>query len=472
MLYQSSFLSRTPFVRHYRVLRSAAAPQRQHRVMAGERVRVVALDAMAVVVATTAGRSWAASLILAAGTVVALGATGLYRPRLRLSVLDEVPGTLLAVGATWAVDGWIVPPVPAPALPAAALWWWWLVVAACVVIARALGYSGLRRRRCRDGGESAVVVGAGGVAVRLAEVLLARPEFGLRPVGFVDAGPDGHNRALPVPLLGPIDALTQIVDQQQARHVIVAFPAAMDAELVAALRECRQQGRTVFVVPRLFELNVDCVRAEPVEGIPIVRMEPPPTQRGTWRMKRIIDVIGAGLGLVLLSPLFLLCALAVRWESGRKRVLFHQERVGAHGRRFRMMKFRTLSPSSDAESQAQWSISGDPRVGPVGRLLRCSSLDELPQVVNVLRGDMSLVGPRPERPFFVEKFRSDHRRYMDRHRVPAGMTGWAQIHGLRGDTSIEARASFDNYYIENWSLGLDIKIMLRTVSTLIRFRDG
>jgi exopolysaccharide biosynthesis polyprenyl glycosylphosphotransferase len=436
--------------------------------MAGERVCIAALDAAAVLMATSAG-GWAASLIAAAGTVVALAAIGQYRPRLRLSALDEAPGVLLAVGATWAVDGWLIPPVPAAALPAAPLWWW-LVVGACVVIARALGYWALRRRRRRHGGEPAVVVGAGGVAVRVAQVLLARPEFGLRPVGFLEAVDHKPGRALPVPFLGPIDALPQVASQQQARHVIVAFPAATDAELVAILRECRQQGRTVFVVPRLFEMNIDCVGAEPVEGIPLIRMRPPPTQRGAWRMKRVIDVIGAVLSLVLLSPLFLVCVLAVSWEIGRDRVLFHQERVGAHGRRFHMMKFRTLTPSSDAESQAQWSISGDPRVGPVGRLLRGTSLDELPQVVNVLRGDMSLVGPRPERPFFVEKFRSDHPRYMDRHRVPAGMTGWAQIHGLRGDTSIRDRAAFDNYYIENWSLGLDIKIMLRTVWALIRFR--
>jgi lipopolysaccharide/colanic/teichoic acid biosynthesis glycosyltransferase len=214
------------------------------------------------------------------------------------------------------------------------------------------------------------------------------------------------------------------------------------------------------------------VKAESVHGIPIVRMPPPPTRRRTWRLKRIVDVIGAVLSLVLLSPLFLLCALAVGRESGRDRVLFRQERVGAHGRRFHMMKFRTLSPSSDVESETRWSVNGDPRVGAVGRLLRDTSLDELPQILNVLRGDMSLVGPRPERPFFVEKFRSAHRCYMDRHRVPAGMTGWAQVHGLRGDTSIEQRAIFDNYYIENWSLGLDIKIMLLTIWALIRSPNG
>jgi exopolysaccharide biosynthesis polyprenyl glycosylphosphotransferase len=438
--------------------------------LATEHVRILALDAMAMIVATNAGGSLAARLIIVGGTLLVFAAIGLYQRRLRLSALDQAPEILLVIGAVWAVSGWIAPPVPAPDFPAAALWWW-LTVAGCVVAARALGYSALRRRRRRGGGEPTVVAGAGGVGVRLAQILLSRPEFGLRPVGFVDAA-DRHPQCLPAPFLGPIDALPHIADQQRARHVLVAFPATVDAELVAALRACGQAGRTVLVVPRLFEMNVGCLKAESVQEIPIVRMPPPPTWRRTWRLKRVIDVTGAGLSLVLLSPLLLLCALAVSWESGRDRVLFRQERVGAHGRRFHMMKFRTLSPSSDAESQTQWSVNGDPRVGPVGRLLRSTSLDELPQILNVLRGEMSLVGPRPERPFFVEKFQAAHPRYRDRHRVPAGMTGWAQVHGLRGDTSIEHRALFDNYYIENWSLGLDIKIMLLTVRTLIRSRNG
>jgi exopolysaccharide biosynthesis polyprenyl glycosylphosphotransferase len=490
MLFRSSSLPRLSAYRHDDgVTRSAATPRTHWRRFwesAGESVRVGALDTLAVVVATSAGGSWATRLIIVGGALVALSAIGMYQPRLRLCALDEAPGTLLAVGAAWVVGGWIAPPAPAPALPAAALWWW-LVVAASIVIARALGYSHLRRRRRTSGGDPAVIVGADSVGVRLAEILLSRPDFGLRPVGFADAmdrvdgvagvnGVDGvdvagnghRRRGLPVPLLGPVDTLPHLVDQQRASHVLVAFPATMDAELVAALRICGEAGQTVLVVPRLFQMNVGCVKAESVQGIPIVRMPPPPTRRRTWRLKRVIDVIGAGLSLVLLSPLFLLCALAVGWEIGRDRVLFRQERISAHGKRFHMMKFRTLSPSSNAESETRWTIDGDPRVGAVGRLLRSTSLDELPQVLNVLRGDMSLVGPRPERPFFVEKFQSAHRHYMDRHRVPAGMTGWAQVHGLRGDTSIEQRAEFDNYYIENWSLGLDIKIMLLTVLALIR----
>jgi lipopolysaccharide/colanic/teichoic acid biosynthesis glycosyltransferase len=160
-------------------------------------------------------------------------------------------------------------------------------------------------------------------------------------------------------------------------------------------------------------------------------------------------------------------ALAVRWETG-PRVLFRQERVGLDGRRFELLKFRTLVPAGADDSSTLWNIAGDHRLRRVGRLLRRTSLDELPQLWNVLVGHMSLVGPRPERPYFVAEFARSHPRYVHRHRVPAGLTGWAQVHGLRGDTSIADRAKFDNYYVENWSLWLDIKILLRTALSLVR----
>jgi exopolysaccharide biosynthesis polyprenyl glycosylphosphotransferase len=286
----------------------------------------------------------------------------------------------------------------------------------------------------------------------------------LQPIGFVGPPPTPDGPALPLPLLGPLDALDDIVHRTRARHLVVAFPAAPDAELVATLRRCRQQGRTVFLVPRLFELNVGCVGAEAVDGLPVVRLPPVATHQWGWLVKRPLDLIGSALILLMLAPLLVGCALAVRHELGRDDVLFRQQRVGWRGRPFWMVKFRSLTPSSDVESHTLWTV-GDHRLGPVGRLIRRTSLDELPQLINVVRGEMSLVGPRPERPFFVERFRYRYRCYADRLRVPAGITGWAQIHGLRGDTSIEDRARYDNYYIENWSLGLDLKILLRTLAS-------
>jgi exopolysaccharide biosynthesis polyprenyl glycosylphosphotransferase len=229
----------------------------------------------------------------------------------------------------------------------------------------------------------------------------------------------------------------------------------------------RRRGVIVHVVPRLFELSTSHKPVETICGIPLVRLRPDTAQFRRWALKRLLDLVGAAFGLVVLAPILLACALAVRFESGRHSILFRQERVTRDGRPFTILKFRSLTPSSEAESQLKWNINHDARLGKVGKFLRFSSLDELPQLINVLRGDMSLVGPRPERPFFVEEFQRQYAGYDDRHRVPAGLTGWSQIHGLRGDTSIEERVRFDNHYIEYWSLGLDVKIILRTVGAML-----
>jgi exopolysaccharide biosynthesis polyprenyl glycosylphosphotransferase len=446
-------------------------PGRVRPALLGERLQLMAIDAVLVVAVTTSSRSWSTSLTAGCWTVAALAVAGLYRPRLRLSAVDDLSRLVLAVGIASAVYAWVAPLVAAPrAMPGSALWWW-LVVAACLLLGRLLGYVVIRQNRSRSPGERALIVGTGPIAARLAEALQARPEYGLRPVGFVGPAPTDQTPGLPQPLLGGVGELATIAGKHEVGDVIVAFPASPDSELVPALRSCRQQGRTVFVVPRLFELNVRCLATELVEGLPLVRMSAPAPRRRDWPVKRLLDLAIATLCVVVLAPVLLVCALAVRWETGPG-ILLRQQRVGQDGRRFTMLKFRTLTAASQLESDTCWSISRDCRLGPVGRLLRRTSLDELPQLFNVLRGDMSLVGPRPERPFFVEQFGARHRRYADRHRAPSGMTGWAQIHGLRGDTSIEDRVSFDNYYIENWTLGLDLKILARTLAAIFGSRRG
>jgi lipopolysaccharide/colanic/teichoic acid biosynthesis glycosyltransferase len=187
----------------------------------------------------------------------------------------------------------------------------------------------------------------------------------------------------------------------------------------------------------------------------------------SWSLKRAFDVALSALALVVLAPVLVACALAVRLEGGPG-VIFRQARVGLDGHHFECLKFRSMRPASEAESATRWSVVGDQRVGPVGRVLRRTSLDELPQLWNILRGDMTLVGPRPERPHFVEKFSSELPRYDHRHRVPSGLTGLAQVSGLRGaDTPISDRARFDNFYIENWSLWLDAKVLLRTITEVL-----
>jgi exopolysaccharide biosynthesis polyprenyl glycosylphosphotransferase len=337
-----------------------------------------------------------------------------------------------------------------------------------LAIGRGMAYAGLHRRRRTASGTPTLVIGSTEVGIRLAEALTTDRSYGLAPIGFVGP-PPVREPALPAPLLGPAEELDRVISEYRPHSVIVAFPGLPDGALVGTLRRCRRLGIVVYVVPRLFDLAVGRAGAvELVHGVPLVRMQPDPPRRWHSAVKRVTDVTGAVLGLLLLWPVFAACALAVRWESGRAGVLFRQERVGRDGKPFTIMKFRSLTPASDVESQVRWNIRADDRVGPVGRVLRGTSLDELPQLVNVLRGDMSLVGPRPERPYFVEQFTRMYDGYPDRHRVLGGITGWAQIHGLRGDTSIEDRVRFDNYYIENWSPALDLKIIIRTVGSMLR----
>jgi exopolysaccharide biosynthesis polyprenyl glycosylphosphotransferase len=430
---------------------------------------LVAADGVAAALIGELGGGAVGALVGTACLLLTLSLVGLYRPRLTLSALDDLPRIAVAVGLAWMLVAWLAPTVPFPGvLPPATSWGWWAAIAGGLATSRALTVAGLRRRRRRLGGEPTLIIGTGRVADRLARALTARPELGLRPVGFVGSGsPPWRPGPLPLPVLGRVEEAGDIAAARSVSHLVVAFADAPDAELVGSLRECWRRGLLVLVVPRLYEMNVSTLRAELVGGVPLVRLRPPAIRRFTWRVKRLLDVVLAGTALVALLPVYAVCALAVRLEIGRDGVIFRQQRVGREGSTFDILKFRSLTPSSDLESRAKWNVTDDHRIGRVGRLIRSTSLDELPQLINVLRGEMSLVGPRPERPYFVDQFQRAYAGYLDRHRVPAGITGWAQIHGLRGDTSIDDRAAYDNYYIENWSLGLDVSIMVRTLGTLL-----
>jgi exopolysaccharide biosynthesis polyprenyl glycosylphosphotransferase len=297
--------------------------------------------------------------------------------------------------------------------------------------------------------------------------MIEHPEFGLRPVGFVDATAP-HHRTPPVPLLGD-DMATAIV-RYRIGTVVLAFPDSDPSDNFAAVVTAQRLGCTVFLVPRLYEVVHDAPDVERLRSYPLIRLSADPTTRPTWWIKRALDLVLSTLALVLNAPVLAGCALAVLLESGRP-LIFKQERVGLDGRPFLIYKFRSLRPVDEFEAATTWTVAGDPRVGPVGRFLRRTSLDELPQLWNIVRGEMSLVGPRPERPGFVQQFSVTHERYWARHRVPSGLTGLAQINGLRGNTSIGDRASFDNYYIANWSLWLDIKILILTLREVVRRGD-
>jgi exopolysaccharide biosynthesis polyprenyl glycosylphosphotransferase len=329
------------------------------------------------------------------------------------------------------------------------------------------------RARCRGKvRHRTLILGAGQVGTRLADTLRERRDYGLDPVGFVDSAPPTDDPALlPAPVLGGYEELGRIIREQTIRDVIVAFGSADEDELVDVLRTCDRLDVEVFLVPRLFELHNANRYTDEIWGIPLIRVRRAVFRSPWWKAKRLVDAVVAGLALVVLSPVMAAVALAVRYEGGPG-IIFRQQRVGIDGRPFDVLKFRSLKPADESESQTNWNIKHDDRLGPVGKFIRATSLDELPQLWNIVRGDMSLVGPRPERPHFVQQFSAHIPRYTARHRVPAGLTGWAQAHGLRGDTSIEDRARFDNYYIENWSPWLDMKIIVRTVGQVLRRQGG
>jgi exopolysaccharide biosynthesis polyprenyl glycosylphosphotransferase len=315
-------------------------------------------------------------------------------------------------------------------------------------------------------GQRTLLLGAGTLSGDLARNLSRHPEYGLRPVGMLDDDPLLTEDERPVPLLGGYADLFRVVSEGRIQVVIVTYGSADEGAVVSTLRACDRLACEIYFIPRLYELHAVTKGTEVLWGIPLVRLRRAAFRTGSWSWKRVGDVLISTFALLLLSPALAVCAVLSRLETGC--VLFRQTRIGQDGRPFTLLKFCSMRPVEESEATTRWNIDGDQRVGLVGRALRRTSLDELPQLWNVLRGDMSLVGPRPERPFFVDEFTRQYPRYPARHRVPAGLTGWAQIHGLRGDTSIADRASFDNFYIENWSMWGDIKILLRTAGQVIR----
>ncbi len=314
----------------------------------------------------------------------------------------------------------------------------------------------------------ALIVGNGPVAVELARLLRRYPQYGLRFAGFIEDEGAHDDRAEIAPWVGRTDDLDEMIVATASDVIIIAdASASSEAKLMRLVRSPTAMTCDLFAVPRLHDFSTHSGQSDHIGAIPVVRVRRPILSGPKWWLKRTFDVISALLGLIITSPVMLLCAIAVRIEGGPG-ILFRQERVGLNGRRFKLLKFRSMKPDDEEDSQTTWSVADDSRVGPVGRFIRRTSIDELPQLWNVLRGDMTIVGPRPERPHFAEKFAAEHPLYGNRSRMPAGLTGLAQVSGLRGDTPIADRARFDNYYIENWSIWLDAKVLLRTVAEVFR----
>jgi len=306
--------------------------------------------------------------------------------------------------------------------------------------------------------DNVIVVGNSEVARTIIKIVRDDVALGYHLVGAVTE--DGEGKVAKAPVLGKVANLPSLIDMYGVDQVIIVIPDATRKELVRLVSLCQRGQVDIKIYPDNFAFIAGTLTADDLVGIPLLSVRDVALHGWKLSLKRAVDFFGAAFGLIFLSPVMLGTALFIYFRDGAP-VFFTQERVGLDGKPFPMIKYRTMIP--DAEEKSKWTTPHDDRITRIGRLLRRTNMDELPQLINVLYGQMSLVGPRPEQVAFVKKFQKEFPRYIERHREKAGMTGWAQVNGLRGDTSIEERLRADLYYVENWSLWLDFKIILRTI---------
>ncbi len=318
------------------------------------------------------------------------------------------------------------------------------------------------------GADRLLVVGTGASAKRTLEHIKNSPHLGYDVVGVVS--PDAnHRRFAGYSVLGRPTDLPRLIEQYHISDVIIAMPERLHREVKAAVENCQLGRVSIKIFQDVFDFNTEEPSIDDLGKFPLLTVSDFSQAGYLLFVKRLIDVLGAGFGLLMLSPLMLLVAILIKLES-RGPAFFVQERMGLDGRQFRMLKFRSMREDAE-ENGPGWTVEDDPRRTRIGAILRKTNFDELPQLINVLVGEMSLVGPRPEQPYFVEQFRKQVPGYMARHQLRAGMTGWAQVNGLRGDTSIADRTESDLYYNRHWSLGLDIQILIRTIWQTISGRN-
>jgi Undecaprenyl-phosphate glucose phosphotransferase len=309
--------------------------------------------------------------------------------------------------------------------------------------------------------KSILVIGAGELGQRVVETVEGHKELGFRVVGLLTLRPEKvGQQVLGVPVLAHVKDLDAVLSQRPVDQVILALPLEDQAAVKPLMEQLALHTVDVKVVPDLYQYITLYGGMEEFGGLPIISLQGDPMTGWNMVAKRAFDILFALVAIAVSAPVMLAVALAVRLTS-RGPLLYHQERMGLDGRTFHILKFRTMRVDAEAQG-ARMASKEDSRRTPIGTFLRKYSLDELPQFFNVLVGDMSLVGPRPERPVFIEEFKKQIPRYHLRHKVKAGITGWAQINGLRGQTSIQKRIEYDLYYIENWSLLMDLKILVRT----------
>ncbi|MFN7981063.1 MAG: undecaprenyl-phosphate glucose phosphotransferase [Vicinamibacterales bacterium] len=320
-----------------------------------------------------------------------------------------------------------------------------------------------RRWRAGIGLKRILIAGSGDLGRLVADKILEHRELGYQIVGFVDDRAAGdHLGYRGLPLLGTLDEAAEITVRESVDHLYVALPPEQHVRMLELLESTSREIVDVKVVPDLLQVIALRARLEDLDGVPVININDVPLQGFNSVVKRTIDIaISASALVVLAIPLALVAALVKLTSKGP--VFYRQERMGLDGKSFTIVKFRSMFDDAERQTGPVWAVSGDPRVTPLGRLMRHSNVDELPQLWNVLTGEMSIVGPRPERPHFVEQFKHKIPQYMLRHKVKAGLTGWAQVNGWRGNTPLEKRIEYDLYYIENWSVRLDFKIIWLTV---------
>jgi Undecaprenyl-phosphate glucose phosphotransferase len=346
----------------------------------------------------------------------------------------------------------------------------WMLSIVAVSFSRSVFREGLRFARRRGYNQRhAILVGQGEPAAEVLRVLRRRPDVGIRVIGLLCDKPEAG--ALNARWLGSVDDVRSVLDRESVDIVFIALPNEESWRLARVLNEIGDDPVDIHFVPDVFGLASLRGGVEEFEAVPFIHLRESPLYGWSRVLKRGFDLVLGTIALAVTGPVMLVVATMLRLESAGP-VFYRQERMGLDGRRFQMLKFRTMQVDAEAESGPVWARPDDPRRTRMGAWLRRFSLDELPQLLHVLRGEMSLVGPRPERPAFVDEFRQRVPHYMLRHKVKAGMTGWAQVNGWRGNTSIEKRIEYDLYYIERWSLGFDLKILALTIWTALRPRNA
>lgn len=345
----------------------------------------------------------------------------------------------------------------------------WMIIIVLTTLARVLqGDARAWLRRHGIPREKVLIVGTNEVGRLIAERVIKNPELGYHAAGFLADGTDPANpeQVEGVPVLGTLEDAQRVVRERRIDEVIVTTANLPHTQILALVNALDHEKVNIKVYPDLFHIMATQVSISDLQGMPLVSVRDVALRGWKAAVKRGMDLAIGALLMIVVSPFLLVIATLLKISSPNEPVLFVQERVGLDGKRFPMIKFRSMRSTAEKQGPG-WTVQNDPRRTWIGGLLRKHSFDEWPQFINVLLGDMSIVGPRPEQPYFVEQFSQRIPRYMERHREKSGITGWAQVNGLRGDTPIEDRTAYDLWYIENWTIWLDIKIMLRTIRVML-----